>query len=194
MFLQGAAEQSAQFADAEEAARQHAFVPCFCLHFGKPVKHLLAKFVTILGRINVKQAAVQPGHGLDRLSRHAEAGDFGEVLHAADFQLEVAASPGSEPIGLAAARAVFLFEALDPVVFEKAPQSAVKRAGAQDDAAIAHFLDIFEDGIAVAGLFEQAEKDEEHGFGEGEGVHISSSDMSLNAILNGVDPACQEKN
>ena len=61
---------------------------------------------------------------------------------------------------------IFLLEALDPAIFKQAPQSAKQRAGAHADAAAAQQLNIFDQGVAVAGVSGQAGEDQQDGFGE----------------------------
>jgi hypothetical protein len=111
------------------------------------------------------------------------------LLHAGHFLLKIAAPQGREAIGLLAARAVFVFEAFDPAVFEEAAQRAVKGAGAEADAAIADALGVLKNGVAVTWLRGEAEKDEEDGFSHRfeAGYHTSLRDMSFNDILSKSD-------
>src|ERR1035441_8109862 len=89
-----------------------------------------------------------------------------EMLHAADFELQVSASARCQAIRLAAPRRVLFFDSLDPFILEQPSQRAVERARAQHDAPIAHLLDVLQYRIPMPRLFRQTKKDEQHGLGE----------------------------
>ena len=98
MLPESAAQQPCDFAGAEHAARQHAFLPRLRLSFTEHGKHLYAKFVTVGAGIQTQQETVQGEHGLglpftvdtDQVGVNpskAQTGEPGEMRQAGDFQL-----------------------------------------------------------------------------------------------------------
>jgi hypothetical protein len=94
------------------------------------------------------------------LARSAKAGDPRELLETCDFSLQCAAAESGEAIGLASASGIVFVEAFDPAVIEQAAECSVESAGAEYDAAVADFLDIFENGIPVARLSGKTDQNE----------------------------------
>jgi hypothetical protein len=97
--------------------------------------------------------------------------------------LEISLAERGEAIGLFATRVVFFLEAFNPTFFEQAAESAVESAGAEANAAVAHFGGVLEDGVAVARLIGEAEKDEENGLGDWCGLNKYWRDMSHGDML-----------
>ena len=116
-------------------------------------------------------------------AREADGREFGEVLDSLDLKLEVAASTRGEPIRPPIARAFIFFDALDPRLVEQAPQSSIKRAGAQLYAPIAHPFHILQDRIAMTWLLREAQQHQQYRFGKRQGFHMAFNDMSYSAIL-----------
>ena len=99
------------------------------------------------------------------------------------LKFEVSASLGGQAVRLTATGTFFLIDALDPVIGEQPSKSPVQSARAQHHPATAHALHIFQNRVPMLRLSRQAQQNQQHGFGQGQARHMSSSDMSYNAIL-----------
>jgi hypothetical protein len=82
------------------------------------------------------------------------------MLHAIQLSLQLLPSGGGQPIGLFLSGRVFLFEALDPHLFQESAESPVERSGAQPDSSVAESVDVPEEGISVARFIGQAHEDQ----------------------------------
>lgn len=82
-------------------------------------------------------------------------------------------------VGLTPTGCVLIFEALNPIVVEQSSQSAVESARAQHDPPVAHMLNVFQNRIPVARLFDKTQKDQEDGLAQWLGfMHMTVKDMS----------------
>jgi hypothetical protein len=66
--------------------------------------------------------------------------------------LQLFSSGRGQPVGLFFTRSVWLFEALNPLVFKQPAQSAIERTGAHPDAAATQSFDVLQKRVAMAGL------------------------------------------
>jgi len=72
--------------------------------------------------------------------------------------LQLFSSGRGQSVGLFFTRGVWLFEALDPLIFEQSAQSAVQRTGAHADAAAAQRFNVFQKRVAVPGLIRETQQ------------------------------------
>jgi hypothetical protein len=115
------------------------------------------------------------------------------MLHAVYLGLQVTPPPGGEAISLASSWALAFLKPLNPTIVEQAAQRAVKRAGRELDATVAHFFDVFQDRVPVSRLPRQAEHNQQHRLGKRQGLHSISNDMSHNDILKDLRAQVKEK-
>src|SRR5689334_6605985 len=181
----GSEHQTRDFAQVEDDALGDFSLFDLTLGIQKHAQHLLGKNQSMRLGIELEQRSIDRDQGSTLLLREAQTGKPSQFLHACHFLLEQPPSSCRQAISLPPPRGVLLLVALNPIVFEHPAQRSVQRSGTEPDPALAHLLDILQDGVAMTRLRRQAKKNEQNRFGDVgvDGWHLAPrGDMSCDDI------------
>jgi hypothetical protein len=93
------------------------------------------------------------------------------MFHPIDLGLKVPAPVRSQAVCLPSTGDFLLFETFDPLVIEQAAQRTIQSASTQYDPAVAHALNIFQNGVAVPRLCRQTHENQQDGLCEWQELH-----------------------
>jgi hypothetical protein len=163
MFAERAFGESCNLTNVEHAARNASPASDIRSRSFKNITHFGGEPLPVFRRIKPEQKPVYGKHSSPLRGGYPQRGQFCEVLHAIDFELQNTLSIRRQSVGLPASGAFLFIESLDPVIVQKASERSIESACAHRDPSVADSLYIFEDGVPVSRLFREAQKNEQNG-------------------------------